>query len=203
MDGVGVSEQVVQIAQDLLVGADQERPEHVRRVIERMQQQRAFDVPPIDEVVDLAVRVARDVGQHRRAGGPLVEPVNRHDRKQLIDRPAVRQRLEHGEIAEVRVAQQAIELRQFLRHIIHGVHHPADLAGDGPEQVLGQGALFQRQVAGAEQIDRRIEPLLGVVKRLEDVARFEFIQRVVEIANGLRRRRRAPSRESPPGFPAA
>ena len=65
--GVRVSEQVVQVAQDFLVGADEECPEHVGRVIEGMQQQRAFDVPPIDEVIDLAIRVARDVGQHRRA----------------------------------------------------------------------------------------------------------------------------------------
>ena len=124
------------------------------------------------------------------ARGPLVEPVNRHDRKQLIDRPAVRQRLEHGEVAEVRVPQQAIELRQFLRHVIHRVHHPANLAGDRPEQVLRQGPLFQRQVARTEQIDRRIQPLLGVVKRLEHIARLEFIERVVEVTDRLRRRLR-------------
>ncbi len=153
-----------------------------------MQQQRAFDIPPIDELVDLAIRIARDVGQHGGPGGTLVQPVDRHDGKQLIDGPAVGQRLEHGEIAEVRIAQQAIELGQFFRHVVHAVDHAADLAGDGPEQVLGHGSLFQRQVAGAEQIDGRVEPLLGVVKRLEHVARLEFVERVVEVADRLWRR---------------
>ena len=57
---------------------------------------------------------------------------------------------------------------------------------DGPEQVLGGSPLFQRQVPGAEQIDGRVEPLLRVVERLEHVARLEFVERVVEIANRLR-----------------
>ena len=76
MHGVGVAEQVVQIAEDLLVGADQEDAEVVVLAVERVQLEHVLDVAAVDEVVDLAVGVAGDVGEHRaprsaprRAGG--------------------------------------------------------------------------------------------------------------------------------------
>ena len=40
VDGVGVAEEVVQVAEDLLVGADEERAEVVRLAVERVQLQR-------------------------------------------------------------------------------------------------------------------------------------------------------------------
>ena len=57
--GVGVAEQVVQVAEDLLVGADQERAQVVRLAVERVQRQRALDVAAVDELVDLAVASRR------------------------------------------------------------------------------------------------------------------------------------------------
>ena len=65
--GVGVAEQVVQVAEDLLVGADQEHAEVVRLAVERVQRQRLLDVAAVDELVDLAVGVAGDVAEHRVA----------------------------------------------------------------------------------------------------------------------------------------
>ena len=63
---VRVAEQVVHVAQDLLVRADQEEAEVVGLVLlQRVQLERALDVAQVDEAVDLAVRVAGDVGQDR------------------------------------------------------------------------------------------------------------------------------------------
>ena len=64
VDGVGVAEQVVQVAEDLLVRADQERAEVVRLAVERVQLQRLPHVAQVDELVDLAVGVAGDVAEH-------------------------------------------------------------------------------------------------------------------------------------------
>ena len=50
----------------------------------------------VDEAVDLAVAVAGQVGDDAARGRLLVEPVDRHDREQLVDRPGVGQRLEHA-----------------------------------------------------------------------------------------------------------
>ena len=127
--GIGVAKQIVQVAQDFLIGADQERAQHVGRVVERMKQHSPFDVASIDELVDLAIRVARDVGQHGGPCGTFVEPMDRQDREQLVDGPAVRQRLEHGEVAEISVAEQAVQLRQFFRNVFHLADHAADLSG--------------------------------------------------------------------------
>ena len=107
MHRVGVAEEVVQVAEDLLVGADQEDAEVVVVVVERVQLEHVLHVAQVDEVVDLAVGVAGDVGQHARRVGSSFEPVDRHDREELVDRPGVGQRLEHREVAEVGVRRAA------------------------------------------------------------------------------------------------
>ena len=72
VDRVGVAEQVVQVAEDLLVGAEQERAEVVRLARRSgCSSQRAADVAQVDELVDLAVRVAGDVAQDRRGASAL------------------------------------------------------------------------------------------------------------------------------------
>jgi hypothetical protein len=57
----------VEVAQDLLVGADQERADVVRLAVQRVQLQEVLHVPEVDELVHLAVAVAGEVGEHRPA----------------------------------------------------------------------------------------------------------------------------------------
>src|ERR1051326_8322162 len=90
MDRIGVAEEVVQIAQNLLVRAEQERAEIVVGAVKRVKLQGALHVAPVDECFHLAIGIACDVAQHSRAGGLLAEPVNRHQRKELLDGPAIR-----------------------------------------------------------------------------------------------------------------
>ncbi len=60
-----VAEEVVQVAEGFLVGADQECGQVVLvAFLEIMHFQRALDLALADEAVDLAVGVAGDVGQH-------------------------------------------------------------------------------------------------------------------------------------------
>ena len=72
MDGVRVAEEVVQVAEDFLVGADQEHAEVVGLAVEGVQRQRLLDVAAIDELIDLAVGVAGDVAEHGVLRRPLV-----------------------------------------------------------------------------------------------------------------------------------
>src|SRR6185437_10746523 len=107
VNGIGITEQVVEVAEDLLIRARQENPEHVEiRVAERMQRHARLAGPAADETVDLAVRIARDVLERPLASRLLAQAMNRHDRKQLVDRPAVRERLEQREVAEVAVHER-------------------------------------------------------------------------------------------------
>ena len=95
MHGVRVAEQVVQVAEDLLIRAGQKDADDVRIAVgEGVQLQALVRRPISDEALDLSVGVARDVLNRAAARRLLVEPVDRHYRKDLIDRPAVRQRLE-------------------------------------------------------------------------------------------------------------
>ena len=175
MDGVRVAEEVVEVAENLLIRADQEDAEVVRLAGERMQRQRALDVAPIDELIDLAVRVAGDVAEHGLADRHLVQPMNGHDREELLDRPRIRDRLEQREIAEVGVGERVVEILQILRHVVHVLHELAELVADRPVERLGEAALSQRQVAAVEQVQRHVERLLRVVVALERVARRQVL----------------------------
>ena len=62
---VRVAEEVVQVAERLLVRAHEERREEVGAAVGGVESQRLLDVAQIDERVDLAVGVAGDVGQGR------------------------------------------------------------------------------------------------------------------------------------------
>ena len=64
MHGVGVAEQVVQVAEDLLVGADQEaRRCSTARRSGGCSSSDVLHVAQVDELVDLAVAVAGEVGE--------------------------------------------------------------------------------------------------------------------------------------------
>ena len=70
MDGVGIAEKIVQVAEDLLIRAQKERSEVIGPAIVRVQLQRVADVAQIDELVNSAVRIAGDVPRTaRRTGG--------------------------------------------------------------------------------------------------------------------------------------
>ena len=56
---------------------------------------------------------------------------------------------------------------------------------DGPVKLFGLAALRQRQVAQAEQVQRRIERLLRVVKTLQQVLRAERAIRLLQIDQRL------------------
>ena len=64
MHRVRVAEEVVQVAENLLVGPDQKHPQVVGIAVDGVQRQGPLHVPPVDERIDLAVRVAGDVAEH-------------------------------------------------------------------------------------------------------------------------------------------
>ena len=116
---------------------------------------------------------------------PLVQPVDRHHREQLLDRPAVRNRLEQREVAEVGGRQLLVEVLQVLGHFVHLLHELLHLRADRPEQVSACAALLERQVAAAEQVQRHVQRLLRVVIALERVARRQVVERVDQVDQRL------------------
>ena len=97
-----------------------------------MQRQRVFHVLQVDELADLAVGIAGDIHDGAVAIGRRGEPMDRHDRKQLAECPMIEQRLEHGEIADVLIAERRFQLLHFVRHITQAAMHVDDLVRDLP-----------------------------------------------------------------------
>ena len=57
----------------------------------------------IDELVYFPIRIARDIPEHPSPRGRFGQPMDGHQREQLIDRPAIGHRLEDREVAKVRI----------------------------------------------------------------------------------------------------
>ena len=70
--GVRVAEQVVQVAEDFLVRADEEHAQVIRLAGDGCSGSVLLDVAAIDEPIDLAVRIACDVTEHRMMRGRQV-----------------------------------------------------------------------------------------------------------------------------------
>ena len=129
----------------------------------------------------MSASTARRVGSSRQA-------VDGHDREELVDGPDVGQRLEHREVAEVGVRQRALEALELLGHLAQLAHQLQDLLADGPEDVLGDHALGQRQVPEREQRQRLFRYSSGVVVGLAHVLARDVARRS---SNRLRTTREA------------
>ena len=113
--------------------------------------------------------------------------MDRHDGKELIDGPAVGERLEDGEVTEVAVDERGIEV---LEDILEIVAVPFDVAVDDVQRrevnTLGNGALAQREDAGVEQLVRALLVEGEIVVDLADApARHVFSRRVLVIGDHL------------------
>ncbi|MNQ67247.1 hypothetical protein D3C85_817630 [compost metagenome] len=190
---IGVAEQVVHVAEDLLVGADQEHAEQVVLALaQRMHRQAGLDALLVDVVLDLAVGVAGQVLQHRASLRLLIEAMDRQDRQNLVDRPGVRQALEHREVADVLVGQLVVELVEHravraLARLQLVVQAPAD----GEVALLGQRLLRQRQLAGGILRSRLADEVGGAPVGLGDhlrIARAEQVDQRLQRLRLLQRR---------------
>ncbi len=141
-----------------------------------MQRQVALHAALVDELVDLAVAVAGDVGEDALAGGFLVEAVDGHDREQLADGPGVGQALEHAEIAVVEIAQHPVQVDELGARVLDLPGEPADLADRRPEQLFGQRPFAQAGLAVLEQAPGLVAIEDGVVEHLLDVAHGQGLE---------------------------
>src|SRR5688572_18179679 len=104
MHGVGVAKEVMQITKNFLVRTRQEDAQHVIFAVAKLVHFEArAPLLASDKAIDLAIGIAGHVLQRPAPNRLLVQTMNGHDRKELIDGPAVRQRLEQREVAEVAV----------------------------------------------------------------------------------------------------
>ena len=78
---IGVAEEIVHVAQNLLVGTNEEYTEIIWLVLlQWMKRKNVADMSVGNEVGNLSVAVAGDVLQGSVAGRTLVQTLDRHDR---------------------------------------------------------------------------------------------------------------------------
>src|SRR5438105_280752 len=145
MHSVRIAEKIMQVPENLLIRADQKRTQKIRLAIERMQRQSLLHIPTIDKLIDLPIRVARNVAEDPVPERLRVQPVNRHDREKLFYSPTIGHALEQRKIAEVRVGKQPVQPLQLLRKIIQLFRELLNAPANHPVNALRPTPLLQRQ----------------------------------------------------------
>ena len=185
---MGVPEQVVKITQRLLISAYEERGEVILVAFFHLVHfQRPLDLAMADEMVDLAVRVAGDVGEHRMACRTLIEAMDRHDGEQLVDGPGVGQRLEHRHVAEVEVREDGLDIFELLGHFVQLPAQVADARAGGPIEPFGETTQFEGQQAEVEHLQALLARGQRVVPTLDQAPSARFAVGVEQIEYGLRK----------------
>ena len=173
---VGVAEEVVHVAQNLLIRPDEE---HTYIIMFAREDGVQGDVVRLLSAVDvgryLAVAVAGDVLQGGAASGLFLQPGDRHDGEELVDAPRVGHRLEEREVAEVLVGHLLVELAQLVGDMLLVVCQLGHFMADGPVERLNLRTCLEVDDAVAEEVERLLANVLGIVPVLEKRARREVV----------------------------
>src|SRR5690606_31327839 len=141
-------EEIVHIPHDVLVGTHEEEAQVVRLIRADVVQ---FEVPLIacfgDELVHLAVRIARQIYENSAASRRLVETMYRDNRKSLSDGPVIDHRAEYRKVAVIvidELGRQSVE-RSSALHRIRYLRPAIDFHPESPVELLEQRLVFYRQ----------------------------------------------------------
>ena len=181
MHGIGIAKEVVEVAQDLLIGAYEEHANVIgvltlQGVYGQIVRHMAID----HEVGYLAIGVAGHVLNGTGAIGFLIQTLDRHDGEDLVDGPRVGQRLEEGEVAEVFIGKQLRQATELIGGMLQVVGYLIHLAHDAPVEALYLGACLQIYQAMAEEVECLIAYLLGIVPGFEQAALSQGIPDLIE-----------------------
>ena len=98
--------------------------------------------------------------------------MDRHDGKELAERPMVEKRLKDREIANVLIAEGGLELFHFVGHVAKPAMHADNLSGKLPIEVVNLGFGFEIEQAKIERLLCFFLDLLDVMQALEAIAAF-------------------------------
>ena len=186
MHGIRIAEKIVHVSQNFLIGPHQKDTDIISIFsFQRMDRQIMRNIARRNKVSDLAIRIAGYILQSRRPVRPFIQPLDRHDRENLIDRPRVRQRLEKREITEILISQQLVQLAKLIRCMFQAGSDLADLARHRPIQPLDLGAGLQIDNAMTEQIQCLLAYLLRIVPGFQHTALIQLIPNFIQFLHKL------------------
>ena len=109
--------------------------------------------------------------------------MDRHDGKQLAERPVIKQRLKHRKIANVLIAQGRFELLYFVGYVAQAAMHVDDLMRDLPVNGVDLRFGFEIQQAKIERLLRFLLYLLNVVKAFQPISTLQTLFHVQDVAH--------------------
>ena len=151
VDLVDTPEEVMEVAHDILIRAREENTEEVGLAVERVERDVVLRVLEIDERGDFSVGVAGDISEDGIDGGSFLQAVERGDGEELFECPVIQQRLEDGEIADVLVGEELVEIVELFGLVAGIAAFFGDLLADLPIDRFGGGAVFEVEVAEVEE----------------------------------------------------
>ena len=184
MHRIGVAEEIVHVAENLLVGTYEENADVIPIAhAESMQGDVIGLLIVVDVSRDFSVAVTRYVLNRGIAIGALVEPLDRHDGKELIDGPMVGERLEEGEVAKILLGHHLVQLAQFVGGVLEVVRKVDHFGADAPIEAfyLCTGAEIDEPVA--EEVEGLFANVLGVVPIFEHGTRGKFVPNLGEVVH--------------------
>src|ERR1051326_4461192 len=183
------AKQVVIITHRFLVSPDEHERQIIRLVrIQRVQFEHLLHVVQIDELVNNPIRVARDITERRVLRRRLIQTMNRHDRKQLVQRPMVRHGAKHRKVRQVFSAEQPAQFTKLFGDIFRSLRVLISAFTNVPEQHFALRAIFERDQAEVEQYEefftmfKRVVVILAIVldaDRLTQITEFDHDLRIV------------------------
>ena len=172
VDSGGVTKEVVHITQYLLIGPHEEDTQVILIVLPKRVDGKGMRVGAVgDKLGYLPIRVTSDILKGSIARGPFIQPLNGHDGEQLVDGPGVGQRLEQGEVAEVLVSQQLVDIHQLLRDMLEVLGQRMDFVAHAPVHRLHFGTRLEVDNAMSEEVEHLLADLFCIVPVFEHITR--------------------------------
>ena len=185
VDLVDAAEKIVEVAHDILIRAGEEDAEEVGLPVERVQRDVVLGVLEIDEGGDFPVGVAGDIGEDGVDGGSFLQAVERGDGEELLERPVVEQRLKDGEVADVLVGEELVEIVELFGLVAGVATFFGDLFADLPIDRFGGGAIFEVEVTEVEEGKRLLLFLECVVETFQTAELALVFEHYFEIGDDL------------------
>ena len=186
MGSIGVAEEIVHIAQNLLVGTYEEHTEIVWLVLlQWMERKYMPDMSVGYEIRYLAVAVAGDVLQGGVAGWALVQALDRNDREELVDGPTVWQALEQGEVAEILVGKEFVQTSEFFWYMLHVLGKTVDFVAHAPVHRLNLCTGLQIYDAVREELQCLFTYLLCIMPVFQHVAWIQIVPYLIQVLDQL------------------
>ena len=150
-DIVDMAKEIMVVAHDILIRAGKKHPQIIRLSVQGVEFQILLDVPQVHKIIDLAVRVAGEVCQIAPPLRNLVQPMNRHNGKELFERPGIGNGLKDGKITDKFMRQTLFQVFKLLGHMLDRLGKLERPLTRAPEQFLTQPAVLQREIAQIEE----------------------------------------------------